>query len=224
MSYGDPCELCGSAPGTEYTGTPTGSGAGLYACQFCFVKAWPANVHLIFHYGCPDWVAPIFQTPKWIQDIRHWFPVQKGVVHFFSRRVAETLLWMQQWDAGHGVFPDSPYSYRGWCRAWAGEIVILVDETETINSVQWLVLHELGHLACNNAKLLDTAMDKANEQAGRTVYEWKDDVGHEADSEEQLVNKVATAHMGGKEYARPWWRPRVNRLLAGEAVSHLDAD
>lgn len=66
--------------------------------------------------------------------------------------------------------------------------------------------------------MFDDAMDEENRTEGRKGYEWKDDAGHEADSEERLVNRIATAHMGGKEYARPWWRPRVNAKLAGETV------
>jgi hypothetical protein len=96
--------------------------------------------------------------------------------------------------------------------------VILVDETENPDSIEWITYHELAHLSCSRARMIDEAMDAENKVEGRTGYEWKDDAGHEADSEERLVNRVATAWMGGKEYARPWWRPRVAAHLAGEAV------
>jgi hypothetical protein len=113
----------------------------------------------------------------------------------------------------HTNRPPEPYSYRGWCGTQ--EIVLLYDETETLDSIEWVCLHELAHHACNQAAMFDDAMSQENKNDKRMHYEWKDDAGHEADSEERLVNRIATAFMLGREYARPWWRPRVIAHLAG---------
>jgi hypothetical protein len=187
--------------------------SGVYVCPDCYVRVWPTPVKLVFDQDCPEWVEPVFRTVEWVHRLREGFSSARGVVHFFNRRTAERTDWQALWDQRH--HPVEPYSYRGWCAGWKHEIVILVDEVETPESVQWIVLHELGHLACTQAPFIDKAMDRENANDGRTHYEWKDDRGHEADSEERLVNRVATAYMGGKEYARPWWRARVTAKLAG---------
>lgn len=189
---------------------------GEWVCASCYVRAWPSKVHLVFHFGLPEWVERTFRTVEWLDRLKNGFPNTYGVVQFFPRRVAETVAWQQQWEQHRGRgLPIEPYSYRGWCRWSTGEILILVDEIETPDSLQWIVLHELGHLSVGNAHFVNHAMDRENRNEGREHYEWKDDAGHEADSEERLVNRVATAYMGGREYARPWWRERVNAKLAG---------
>lgn len=201
---------------------PFGESAGVYLCEKCSIAEWPCPIRLVFHMGTPDWARTRIASAEMLQNLRAWFgeyslaPVEDFVVHYFHRREAERLKWLFQWDPNREHTPIAPYSYRGWCDY--RRIVVLVDETETPDSVLWLTYHELAHMACSRTRMIDQAMDQENKNEGRKGYEWKDDAGHEADSEERLVNRVATAWSGGKEYARPWWRPRVVAHLAGSTA------
>lgn len=194
-------------------------GSYAYLCSGCAIREWPCPIRFVFHFGVPEWARSRLATVETLKNLNSWFgehstaPVEDFVVHFFHRREAETLSWLHKWDPQRSRKPVEPYSYRGWCDY--RRIVVLVDETETPDSIAWITYHELAHLACSRSRMIDQAMDQENKNEGRTGYEWKDDAGHEADSEERLVNRVATAWMGGKEYARPWWRPRVAALLSG---------
>lgn len=214
------CERCGSEnSGEPLNWTPKPHPVQyeyLYFCDVCFVELWPANIHVVVHYGCPEFAAKALRNKWFLEQVRRHFPKLYGTIHLFNRREAETLTWLHAWDGERlNNLPTEPYSYRGWCKYWSGEIVILCDETETERSIQWIALHELGHLQCGKAPFFDYAMEQENKNNNRTTYDWKDDWGHEVDAEEKLVNRIATAYMGGYEYARPWWRPRVQAKLAG---------
>lgn len=175
-------------------------------CDACIVRRWPCSVGFVFHYGVADEFRDRLQSVRVFKNLRSAFRhYQDAVVHVFNRRETETVVWKQKWDRDAKGRDD--YSYRGWCSGH--EIILICDETETPESLEWILYHELGHWVCNNTKFFDDAMQRENTNEARTRYEWQDDVGHEEDSEERLVNRIATAYMGGKEYARPWWRPRV---------------
>lgn len=191
-----------------------------YFCNECAIRRWDCPIHFVFHDLVPQEVKDRFLTVEMLRRLNKWFKHSTGYfpVHVFSRRQAETVEWMRFWST-RGLKPDKPYSYRGYCRY--DRIVLLFDETETLDSFEWILYHELGHHACNKNEMFDDAVAEENKIEGRTTYEWEDDVGHEADSEERLVNRIATAYMGGREYARPWWRPRVNAKLKGEPMPDL---
>jgi hypothetical protein len=196
---------------------PEAGGARL--CPACAVERWPCPVYFVFHAAVPDEVRRALRSWDELQRLRRWFGGTRPFpIHVYHRREAETLAFQLLYDTAHhgSGRPVEPYSYRGWCSY--REIVLLWDETETVDSIRWLALHECAHHACSASKMIDAAMEAENANEGRTTYEWKDDVGHEADSEERLVNRVATAHMGGREYARPWWRPRVKAYLEGRPM------
>ena len=200
----------------EHVSNPWDWRDSLHVCRACYVKRWPCAIRFVFHFGIPAELREHLETVEMLRKLQRWFGDSRPfLVHVFSRREAETLTWQYQWDRHRSGKPCEPYSFRGFCR---GEhIVILFDETETLESIEWILYHELGHHACHSqVRMFDEAMDAENRNDGRNGYEWKDDAGHEADSEERLVNRIATAYMGGKEYARPWWRPRVKAHLAGE--------
>jgi hypothetical protein len=189
------------------------------ACAKCQLEVWDVPIYFIFHWGIPDWVEPHMKSTRVFDNLRQWF--RSGppcYVHFFLRSEVDTLGWQYRWNIwDHENLPRGPYSYRGWCGD--RRIIIIVDDNgiETPESIEWITYHELGHHECQSrAFMADAAFSAENKNDGRTTYAWQDDEGHEADSEERHVNRLATAFMGGREYARPWWRKRVNAFLAGE--------
>ena len=222
------CEHCGAVrPWEEVLYVTSSFGlTGRYLCRAtCAIALWPCPIRIVLHEEIPPRIAERLRSVHVLERLIAWFGVYSKqrvadfAVHVFHRRDSETVPWMQLWDRHAGQKPVEPYSYRGWCDTAFSRIVLLVDEhTETPDSAEWLLYHELAHLACSNARMIDHAMEAENKTEGRTTYEWKDDAGHEADSEERLVNRVATAYMGGREYARPWWRPRVVALGRGDEI------
>lgn len=186
-------------------------------CGDCAVARWACNVPIVWGLGIPDDVRKATMNFEMLKRLQGWqIPHKYVIIHVFHRREAETIGWMKDWSGRRSERPDEPYSCRGWCGS--NEIVVLYDETETPESIKWIILHELGHAVCNRTYMFDQAMSEENKIEGRTTYEWKDDVGHEADSEERLVNRIATAWCGGQERARPWWRPRVVARERGYTV------
>lgn len=189
-------------------------------CVPCAVQRWPVTVDVTLHWGVPDAIRDRLRSYRVLKRLQEWFRLGRPFpVYVYPRREAERLQWQHDLEATGGRsdgLPIEPYGYRGWCSY--REIILLWDETETPDSMEWLLYHELGHHATSSASMIDKAMAEENRVEGRTTYDWKDDAAHEADSEERLVNRVATAFMGGREYARPWWRPRVRALLAGEPM------
>jgi hypothetical protein len=185
-------------------------------CGPCAVKQWECPIRFVFHLGVPDVVRERFTSIEMLKRLIRWNVPHKDLsIHVFDRRESETIPWMSSWGK-RGNRPEEPYSYRGWCSG--SEILLLFDETETTDSIEWILYHEIGHAVCGRARMFDDAMARENDIEGRTHYEWKDDIGHEADSEERLVNRMANAYMEGKERARPWWRPRVVAKQRGYTV------
>lgn len=190
-------------------------------CEDCSALLWPCHIDVRFHYGVPQWAIDAIKNPEVFQIINDGFSKwsKKCTIHYFHRREAETPEWRRQWEEhGRGIYGPERYSYRGWCQGWSGVIVVLVDETETPDSIRWITFHELTHFACANVAFIDKAWGRENKLEGRTDYNWKDDAAHEADSEEQFCNRVATAYCDGKLMGRFWWRPRVEAFLKGESI------
>lgn len=184
-------------------------------CEKCGVKVWESPIQFIFAHGIPKHIRNHMQSARVLKRLNQWFHnCAPAVVYFQHRKKSETLEWQHAWE-GYGK-PRKPYSFRGWCGN--SRILVLVDSDgiETPESIEWITYHELGHLEQQRtSRMSDAAWSEENKNEGRTTYEWEADAGHEADSEERHVNRVATAFMGGKEYARPWWRARVNAFLVG---------
>lgn len=215
------CGKCGMAELEQYLTMPnplTGSYDYETRCEPCAVASWPCSVHFVWGFGIPEEVKARFLTLKMLERLRQWdVPTRTKPVYVFHRRETESTYWLSRWDQrAQYCRPGAPYGYRGWCSY--DHILLLWDETETPDSMEWLLYHELGHVACSRAKMFDMAMSRENEIEGRTAYAWQDDEAHEEDSEERLVNRVATAHMDGIERARPWWRPRVIGFQRGYSV------
>ena len=148
-----------------------------------------------------------------------WLPVQgvlAGVRKYLSPRTVLHLLPRSAlpttFERELGApFEGSPYQLRAWALKSRGEAWVFVDETETRDSVLWVLLHELAHLDLVGAGLLQAAVTVPRTAAYDT------DEGHEADPEERLANQVATAMLGkltgcARALDRRWWRRRVCQL------------
>lgn len=219
----DPCTECGAdleVAGYNYVNDLSKPGTSTKVCDACDLRIWQTPIKFHFDYGLPKWVEAHMRSKRVLDRLQSWFrdAGPRCQVYFVCRANTDTVRWQYEWSEWERhKAARKPFSFRGWCGG--GQIVIIVDAfgIETPESVEWLVYHELGHHEQQTrAYMSDGAWNHENRNEGRTSYEWEDDKGHEADSEERHVNRVATAYMGGKEYARPWWRPRVNAYLAGE--------
>lgn len=118
-------------------------------------------------------------------------------------------------------FPGND-GFRAWSEHDTKTIIIFDDETETGDSLFWLLVHELAHLEIRTSKwlLTYTALDcetkKIIEGLGKPLGGYlklirENDDMHESDPEEAFCNRIATAIAGGF-YGRKWWRDRKKQL------------
>lgn len=122
------------------------------------------------------------------------------------------------WSECHGGKPYTKEYYA--FRAFAGPdyCKIFVDETETKDSVLWVMLHELAHIALASAPFLF----KAYRHLTPPDY-FESDEAHEKDPEEQMANAMAMSWMdllgyGKVNYPRHWWRNRT--LMNSNAAAY----
>ena len=153
---------------------------------FCHVDAtdWCPNGDLV------DRISPLFN--------------KEVSVSIFPRYLVSKV-----WEEDH---PGQTYDKDYYAfRAYAGRdyCKIFVDETETKDSVLWVMLHELAHISLASAPYLF----KAYRHLTAPDY-FESDEAHENDPEEQMANTVAMAGMdilgyGKVSYPRYWWRERT---------------
>jgi hypothetical protein len=201
------CDRC-DRPSHYVPNAPDGTPKQLcyrhYAAEYC-------PVSLVFHRDVPSWAVDALTSESHSQQIcENWRSNAPPVtVHVFHRSEVETVDWKRNWEDWLGYHTKAyrpPYGYRGWCKYHDKEVVLLVDETETSDSLRWLFWHELGHMAVGASPLINKHFDRVNGPGFR--YDWQDDDAHEACAEEQFVNALATRLVGG-DYNRHWWRRRV---------------
>lgn len=101
------------------------------------------------------------------------------------------------------------YAYRGVNTG--GYVQIIVDASETPESVKWLLLHEMAHSAVECTPFVHQLRAEPKPKG----YPWNDDA-HEAVTEEKLANAVADtlAPRFGTQPGlnRRWWRARCRAL------------
>lgn len=108
-------------------------------------------------------------------------------------------------------YGSDPNEYRAI--AFVGGLIILHNNNETLESLSWILLHELGHQYCiqiNDAFDYDLFEALSGGSVGNMSEEeyniyMTNDVVHEARYEEQFVNNIATQIIG-YNYDRHWWR------------------
>lgn len=142
-------------------------------------------------------------------DFQKWFheTLNREEIYFISdlKDIEEFYTnYMKRWNL-------KSTEYRAM--AFSGSWIILHENNETLDSMSWLLLHELGHRFCDKLdKLLgyDLIEIMSGGSLGKlsdeeyNLYLTNDDV-HEARYEEQFVNEIATKIMGFA-YDRHWWR------------------
>ncbi len=126
------------------------------------------------------------------------------------------------WAVGHPgqALPNLPrYAFRAWAEPRTGNVHVLVDNTETPESVTWLLLHELAHHELRASPFVAGALA----QTIRHPRYMTDDDAHQADPEERIADWIATRWFRQLGYPPPlrrdrhWWRARVRRVPAGRA-------
>jgi hypothetical protein len=105
--------------------------------------------------------------------------------------------------------PDGYYKFRAYTSGT--KATVFVDDTETPESLLWVILHELAHMEMRASRYLL----KAYTAATPPDYNESDEA-HERDPEEKMANFIATEWLGqlGYDkicYSRPWWRTRVDQ-------------
>ena len=158
----------------------------------------PCGITFRYHSALENWLP----SPGVLDRIATALQVC-AVVEFIPRSQVEAT-----WRSTHGDQPfPGLYAYRAYARG--GHVRIFVDATETPDSLLWLLLHELAHVAVDNNEFLDTAFRTIPRPANYTT----DDRAHEAWPEEKVANQVAdqwAPRLGGRAgLDRLWWRKRV---------------
>jgi len=123
---------------------------------------------------------------------------------------------------------ESMIEFRGYAKG--NNIILFFTRYETIKSVEWLLLHEIGHwvLMQNQASAAFMAISRQQHykaagiyKGANTIYyfepgfhkEYMKDKVHDADPEENLSNLFATAIIG-EDLGRPWWRANIEKVNA----------
>jgi hypothetical protein len=109
--------------------------------------------------------------------------------------------------------PEAPlgkkYPYRAVATPRPGgtSIRMFVDETETKDSVKWLLLHELAHALVTAQPALAATLRAEPRPPGYP----HDDEAHEAVTEERLANAFADRLAPVPGLDRRWWRKRTRQ-------------
>jgi hypothetical protein len=150
------------------------------------------GLRVVLHPNVYDWMP----TPSWLAGLGRMTP--PGTVLEFIRRPEHPL--------------GKKYPYRAVAQQRVGggtDIRVFVDETETLDSVKWLVLHELAHVLVTAQPTLAETLRAQPRPPGYP----HDDDAHEAVLEEKLANAFADKHAPVPGLDRRWWRQRVERHL-----------
>jgi hypothetical protein len=110
--------------------------------------------------------------------------------------------------------PGKGHGYRAVAER-NGTVLLYVDETETKDSVKWLVLHELAHILVTAQPTLAETLRSQPRPSGYP----KDDAAHEAVIEEQVANAYADLLAPVPGLDRRWWRKRTQAMGYGDALS-----
>jgi len=150
------------------------------------------NLRVVYHPNVYDWMP----TPSWLAGVGRMAP--PGTTLEFIRRPEHPL--------------GKKYPYRAVAERRGGDrtdIRIFVDETETPDSVKWLVLHELAHVLVTAQPTLAETLRAQPRPSGYP----HDDDAHEAVLEEQVANAFADKHAPTPGLDRRWWRQRVKERM-----------
>ena len=124
--------------------------------------------------------------------------------------------------------------YRGECNF--NKITIFNSKYETVESLKWLFLHELGHLFLQHNEVTKALITFSKREHYRKIgfgskdemyyncegyYEYYcSDEGHEIDPEEKIVSDFATFIIG-TDLSRSWWRDNIKKINNTETNTKL---
>lgn len=143
---------------------------------------------LHIHPQARPWLPP----PSEMAKIKALFKNTKADVYFHPRSKANEILGRHA----------EPYAFRAFTRG--EEVNLFVDETETPQSIAWLLAHELTHRMVHDSPTLDQAF----EEARPTDLDPAGDPFHDIDPEERFCDGIATNLLGYRT-DRSWWRKRT---------------
>ena len=141
-------------------------------------------------------------------DLAKFFVEKVGgrvYLRIFPRRMVHTIWNYEQ----PGVpFPPKEYAFRAFPRG--SNITIFDDQTETMDSLSWLLLHELAHVWVTRNNDLRMQFRGIEKPSGYLTS----DSAHESSPEEQFANMMADQwfqewHKRQGSFHRLWWRKRV---------------
>lgn len=179
------------APASGLAFVPSGSSTPvvLHPPQAAPSGGWAVqhgNLRVVTLPGAQDWVP----DPSWLSWVGGWSPLPTTIT--FVRR-PETV------PKAYRAVADRPH------RDGSVSVRILVDETETRDSIRWLVLHEMAHVLVSADPTLAETL-----RAGRRPSGYPhDDDAHEAVLEEQVANAFADRLAPVPGLDRRWWRKRT---------------
>lgn len=127
----------------------------------------------------------------------------------------------------HPKYMKNPYKnnrqYRAYSYPPENKVFIFINEGETMESLLWLLAHELSHHNIRQNKYLKKCCNVAMSQllasknitwdefiANYDVYV-ADDNFHDSILEEQICNAFATS-LVGYDFGRKWWKEQLEEL------------
>jgi len=151
-----------------------------------------------------DWTKP----QKVDRELVNHFSNQVGGkvwLKVFPRRMVKTV-----WNFEKPItpFPPKKYAFRAFAKG--SQITLFDDNTETKESLSWLLLHELAHVMVTRNKKLRIHFRTIDKPEGYLIS----DAAHESSPEEQFANMMADRwfkewYNKPGSYHRLWWRKRV---------------
>ena len=128
-------------------------------------------------------------------------------IRIFPRRMVKTV-WNHE-------KPDTPwlnkeYAFRAFARG--SKISLFDDDTETSESLIWLLFHEIAHVCVSRTPKLRNHFRTMKKPQGYLTS----DAAHESSPEEQFANMMANQwfkefYGKSKSYHRLWWRKQVQK-------------
>ena len=185
--------------GTPFTFTASAEKAKEKIKEFMNKTASAGCLNMFCHVDATDW-CPHGDV---VQMLSQFFTKEVNI-EIYPRYLVNTV-----WEKDHPceTYDKDYYAFR----AYAGKdyCKIFVDETETKDSVLWVMLHELAHIALASSPFLF----KGYRHLTPDDYHCSDEA-HERDPEEQMANSIAMSWMdmlgyGRVNYPRHWWRERT---------------
>lgn len=141
-------------------------------------------------------------------NFQQWFEkIRKDEIYLISD-LKDIESFYTDYMKNHNLNPKE-YRAMAFSSAW----IILHENNETLDSMSWLLIHELGHRWTKKIRdllgydLLEAMSGGSLGSLSKEDYQayLTDDYVHEARYEEQFVNQIANEIMGFA-YDRHWWR------------------